>query len=412
MTKILVNALQFSTDGAGISKYSHKLAAVIMKNNPNVDVLCRKDMLDKFENKERLIPIDIKGSSDRIITEQVKLLKLYKKYDIVHFLDYAIPALYKGKKIATIHDMAMHTMKDKYTKGQVLIKTALLKNTIKNADKLICISEFTKKELLKYYPNVDESKIEVVYNGFEYNEIELTQQVKNADKLICISEFTKKELLKYYPNVDESKIEVVYNGFEYNEIELTQQVIDTILNKFNITKDYLLFVGTLSPHKNIKRIIEAFNKVRNEGYDYQLVICGKKGWLYEDIFKKVKDLKLESEVIFTDYVNDEELEVLYKNTKLFVFPSLYEGFGFPPIEAMARKAPVLTSREGAIPEVVGDAAIFCDAYDTKDIYNKIVKVINERYLLDKLIMKGNDRILQLSWENLGKKVCSIYRYIL
>ncbi len=365
MTKILVNALQFSTDGAGISKYSHKLAAVIMKNNPNVDVLCRKDMLDKFENKERLIPIDIKGSSDRIITEQVKLLKLYKKYDIVHFLDYAIPALYKGKKIATIHDMAMHTMKDKYTKGQVLIKTALLKNTI-----------------------------------------------KNADKLICISEFTKKELLKYYPNVDESKIEVVYNGFEYNEIELTQQVIDTILNKFNITKDYLLFVGTLSPHKNIKRIIEAFNKVRNEGYDYQLVICGKKGWLYEDIFKKVKDLKLESEVIFTDYVNDEELEVLYKNTKLFVFPSLYEGFGFPPIEAMARKAPVLTSREGAIPEVVGDAAIFCDAYDTKDIYNKIVKVINERYLLDKLIMKGNDRILQLSWENLGKKVCSIYRYIL
>ena len=140
MTKILVNALQFSPDGAGISKYSHKLAEVIMKNNPNVDVLCRKDMVDKFENKERLIPIDIKGSSDRIITEQVKLLKLYKNYDIVHFLDYATPALYKGKKIATIHDMAMHTMKDKYTKGQVLTKTTLLKNTIKNADKLICIS--------------------------------------------------------------------------------------------------------------------------------------------------------------------------------------------------------------------------------------------------------------------------------
>ena len=361
MTKILVNALQFSPDGAGISKYSHKLAEVIMKNNPNVDVLCRKDMVDKFENKERLIPIDIKGSSDRIITEQVKLLKLYKKYDIVHFLDYATPALYKGKKIATIHDMAMHTMKDKDTKGQVLTKTTLLKNTI-----------------------------------------------KNADKLICISEFTKNELLKYYPNVDESKIEVVYNGFEYNEIDLTQQTIDSTLNKFNITKDYLLFVGTLSPHKNIERIIEAFNKVRNEGYDYQLVICGKKGWLYEDIFKKVKELKLEHEVIFTDYVTNEELEVLYKNTKLFVFPSLYEGFGFPPIEAMARKVPVLTSREGAITEVVGDAAVFCDAHNICDISVKIIKILTDENLKQNLIINGIKRIKYFSWEKSSKIIGKIY----
>lgn len=365
MTKILVNALQFSPDGAGISKYSHKLAEVIMKNNPNVDVLCRKDMVDKFENKERLIPIDIKGSSDRIITEQVKLLKLYKNYDIVHFLDYATPALYKGKKIATIHDMAMHTMKDKYTKGQVLTKTTLLKNTI-----------------------------------------------KNADKLICISEFTKKELLKYYPNVDESKIEVVYNGFEYNEIDLTQETVDTTLNKFNITKDYLLFVGTLSPHKNIERIVEAFNKVRNEGYDYQLVICGKKGWLYEDIFKKVKELKLEKEVIFTDYVTDEELEVLYKNTKLFVFPSLYEGFGFPPIEAMARKVPVLTSREGALPEVVDNAAIFCNAYNSSNIANKIIDIIIDKNLKIQMIENGKIRVSKFSWVNLSKKIQNIYKNLL
>lgn len=365
MAKILVNALQFSPDGAGISKYSHKLAEVIMKNNYNVDVLCRKDMVDKFENKERLIPIDIKGSSDRIITEQVKLLKLYKKYDIVHFLDYATPVLYKGKKIATIHDMAMHTMKDKYTKGQVLTKTTLLKNTI-----------------------------------------------KNADKLICISEFTKKELLKYYPNVDESKIEVVYNGFEYKEIELTQQTIDTTLNKFNITKNYLLFVGTLSPHKNIEKIVEAFNKVKNEGYDYQLVICGKKGWLYENIFKKVKKLKLENEVIFTDYVTDEELEVLYKNTKLFVFPSLYEGFGFTPIEAMARRVPVLTSKEGALREVVGDTAIFCDAYSVQDISQKIINIIDDKELNKLLIEKGIERIKYFSWKNTFNSIDKIYNKVL
>lgn len=365
MSKILVNALQFSPDGAGISKYSHKLSELMIKNNPNVDILCRKDMVDKFKNKERLIPVDVKKSWDRIITEQIKLLKLYNKYDIVHFLDYATPVLYKGKKIATIHDMAMHTMKDKYTKCQVLTKKTLLKNTI-----------------------------------------------GNADKLICISEFTKKELLKYYPNVEESKIDIVYNGFEYNEIDLTQQIIDNTLDKFNITKDYLLFVGTLSPHKNIERIVESFDKVRKRGYDYQLVICGKKGWLYDNIFNKVKELKLENEVIFTDYVTDEELEVLYKNTKLFVFPSLYEGFGFPPLEAMARKVPVITSMEGAIPEIVGDAAIFCDAYDSNNIANNIIKILNNTDLKNNLINRGLEQVTYLSWKNSFQKINDIYSKIL
>lgn len=365
MTRILVNALQFSPNGAGISKYSHKLAEVTMRDNPNVDVLCRKDMLDKFENKDRLIPIDVKKSSGRIITEQIKLLKLYKEYDIVYFLDYATPALYKGKKIATIHDMAMHTMRDKYTKGQVLIKTILLKNTI-----------------------------------------------KNADKLICISHFTKKELLRYYPHVDERKIEVVYNGFEYNEIDLTQQSIKITLKKFNITKNYLLFVGTLSPHKNIERIIEAFKKVRSIGYDYQLVISGKKGWLYEDIFNKVKELELEKEVIFTDYVTNEELEILYKNTKLFVFPSLYEGFGFPPIEAMSRKVPVLTSREGALPEIVGDAAIMCDAYNDNDIAEKIILGIENQEIRKIYIRRGIKRSKYFSWEKSTSLIKEIYNELL
>lgn len=365
MTKILINALQFSPDGAGISKYSYKLAEVMMKNNKNVDVLCRKDMVEKFENKERLIPIDVSRSSNRIIKEQVKLLRLYKNYDIVHFLDYATPALYKGKKIATIHDMAMHTMKDKYTKRQVLTKTILLKNTIKHADKLICISEFTKKELLKYYPDVDERKIEVAYNGFEYNEIELNEE-------------------------EEKKI----------------------LNKFNINKEYLLFVGTLSPHKNIERIVEAFNQIKKRGYNYQLVICGKKGWLYEDIFKKVKKMNLEEDVIFTGYVTNEELEILYKNTKLFVFPSLYEGFGFPPIEAMARNIPVLTSREGALPEVVGDAAILCDAYNILDISNKIIEMLEFKELRVKLIENGFRKVKQFSWDNSVRTISYVYNQII
>lgn len=365
MTKILINALQFSPDGAGISKYSYKLAEVMMKNNKNVDVLCRKDMVEKFENKERLIPIDVNKSSGRIITEQVKLLKLYKNYDIVHFLDYATPVLYKGKKIATIHDMALHTMKDKYTKTQILTKKILMNNTI-----------------------------------------------KNADKLVCISEFTKTELLKYYPNLNKSKIDVVYNGFEYREIAMNKQNIENTLNKFNITKDYLLFVGTLSPHKNIERIIEAFSKVIEYGYDYQLVICGKKGWLYEEIFNRVKVLNLKNKVIFTGYVTEEELEVIYKNTKLFLFPSLYEGFGFPPIEAMARGTVTLTSREGAIPEIVDNASVMCNAYDVNDIVKMILEIIENKNLRKKLINLGFKRSKFFNWNNTYNKINNLYYDIL
>lgn len=361
MSKILVNSLQFSINGAGISRYSHKLSDNILADN--VNILCRSNVVDKFRNKEKLVHIKVKNNKSyiRIIKEQLCLLKLYKNYDIVHCLDYATPILYRGKKIATIHDMAMHTMADKYTKKQIFTKKVLLENTI-----------------------------------------------KKADKLVCISEFTKKELLKYYPNIDESRIEVVYNGFEYKEVELSEPTINNVLNKFNIKNEYLLFVGTLSPHKNIERIIEAFKEIVQQGYNYELVICGKKGWLYEDIFEKVKQLKLEDKVIFTDYVTDEELEVIYRKAKLFVFPSLYEGFGFPPIEAMARKVPVITSKEGALPEIVGNAALECDAYDVKDIAEKCIRVISNDDLRKKLITNGLERVKYFSWENAANKINKIH----
>ena len=367
MSKILVNALQFSKDGAGISRYCHKLSEGLLEISDDIDVLCRTDVVEDFEDKEKLIEVNLENtkSYQRIINEQLKSLKLYKNYDLVHFLDYATPALYKGIKVATIHDVVMLTMKDKYTKGQYLTKKILLENTI-----------------------------------------------KHADKLVCISEFTAKELLKYYPDIDKSKIEVVYNGFEYKPIDIDDKTTTKILDKFKIKKDYLLFVGTLSPHKNIERIIQAFNNIKSEGYDYQLVICGKKGWLYDEIFKTVKKFNLEEEVVFTDYVTDEELEVLYQNTKLFVFPSLYEGFGFPPIEAMARKVPVLTSREGALPEIVGDAALTCDAYNVEDISDKIIQGLTDKELRSRLIEKGIKRSEFFSWENTADKMNKIYEELL
>ena len=363
MNSIIINGLQYAKNGAGISRYTHKLSEYM---NQNVDILVQNNVKYSFKkNNIKILNKNINGSKDRILEEQLKCLNIFKKYRLVHFPDYATPILYRGKKIATIHDMAMYTMRDKYTKSQVFIKRFFMKNTIRNADKLICISNFTAKELKKYYPDVDENKIEVVYNGFEYKPMHISEQ--------------------------ESK---------------------EVLNKFDIDKKYLLYVGTISPHKNIDRLIEAFAILRKRGYDYKLVISGKKGWMYEEILNKSRELNIENHVIFTDYVTDIELEVLYTHADVFTFPSLYEGFGFPPIEAMARKVPVVSSKEGALGEVVGDAALICDAYNVDDMASKIVNVITNDELRRDLIEKGINRSSYFSWEKTANQTYEIYQKVL
>ncbi|MCU9813628.1 glycosyltransferase [Paraclostridium sp. AKS73] len=222
MNSVIINGLQYAKNGAGISRYTHKLAQYMDRN---VDILIQKSVETRFrQDNIKVLDRDINGSKDRILEEQLKSLKIFKKYELVHFPDYATPILYRGKKVATIHDMAMHTMEDKYTKSQVFIKKIFMENTIKKADKLICISNFTAKELKKYYPYVDEKKIEVVYNGFEYTHVDIT----NSDK-------------------------------------------ENVLNKFNIDEKYLLYVGTISPHKNIARLIEAFSILRKKDTSINLL---------------------------------------------------------------------------------------------------------------------------------------------
>lgn len=366
MARILLNGLHYESQGAGISKYNQMLLKTFIEENYDVDILIR----DEFKNKlhsEHLIYADkaINGSKDRIIYEQLNAQKLYKNYNLIHFPDYATPVFYKGKKIATIHDMAMHTMNDKRTFMQNMTKNILLKNTISHADKLVCVSEFSKRELLNYYPKL-EDKIEVIYEGIEIPEIHIN----------------------------------------YNE-EIK------ILEKFNILKNkYILYVGTIAPHKNIKRLIQGFNYIKDKIPDYKLLIAGKRGWMCEEVFKEVDVLELQDKVVFTDFVSDMELEVLYKNADLFVSVSLYEGFGFPPLEAMGRNVPVLISDIEIFKEICSDAAIYCNPSELEDIGHKIIQVLNNKNLQEELIKKANERIKLFNWKKAAKETYALYLEIL
>ena len=224
--------------------------------------------------------------------------------------------------------------------------------------------------------------------------------VKKANKIIAVSKTTKKDILKIY-NVDEAKVTVIYNGYEKQFSKLKNENLKLKNEK------YILFVGTIQPRKNLDILIDAFNKFIQTNNDFKLFIVGKKGWLYEDIFKKVKTLKLEDKVIFTDHVADEELVWYYQNAFCFVLPSLYEGFGIPILEAMSNNCPTIISMNSSLPEVGGEASLYFDPKNSDDLLKKIETLQKNKELRKELITKGKKRIKEFSWDKCGKETLEV-----
>lgn len=209
----------------------------------------------------------------------------------------------------------------------------------------------------------------------------LGKTIKNCHKIVVISQSTKLDLIRYY-HVPENKITIIYPSFSRTNIDQQKP-------KIQIKKPYILYLGTLEPRKNITLIIKALHQLKSTSlFHHQLIIAGKKGWGFKDIFDTVHRLSLEQEVIFTGYVSDAEKKYLYLHADLFVYPSLYEGFGIPPLEAMNYGCPVITSNISSLPEVIGDAGIMIDPHNVNALVSAIKKVSNNMILRNELIKKG------------------------
>ncbi len=229
--------------------------------------------------------------------------------------------------------------------------------------------------------------------------------VKKAKKIITISQFSKNEIISLY-KVPEEKIEVVHPGFNkdlfHGKIPLTKQ--NQIKRKYKISGSYLLYVGTLQPRKNLTRLIKAFSEINRPRL--KLVIGGKKGWFYQQIYDQVKDLKIEDRVVFTGYIPDEDLPSLIKSSRAYVLPSLYEGFGMPPVEAQSVGVPVVVSKTSSLPEVVGKSGIYIeDPYSVPSIK----KALKESLSLSsqkraEVIAEGKDNAKRFSWETNSKQI--------
>ncbi len=237
--------------------------------------------------------------------------------------------------------------------------------------------------------------------------------LKKATRVITISQFSKKAIIDYY-KIDPERIFVTYPGYkkEIYHPNYSQTEIEEIKRKYSLT-DYLIFVGTIQPRKNILRLIEAFYQLCPIYPKLKLVLIGKKGWLYENILRTINHPKLKNKVLYLGYVEDKIIAKLYNGALAFVLPSLYEGFGLTVIEAMASGVPVIVSNTSSLPEIVGEAGVLVDPISPLSITEGILKIIrkDQRYFRENLIKKGLAQVKKFSWEICGLETVRILENI-
>ena len=230
--------------------------------------------------------------------------------------------------------------------------------------------------------------------------------VKRADKIITISQHSKKDILKIF-QIPEEKIEVISLSVNEKYHPITSN-LGKITSKYGIGGKFIFYFGNFNPHKNVKTLIEAYYRLPQEMRDeYQLVLGGRRDKQCLMLEEMVKHLKLEKRIIFTGFISEEDLPAIYSAAELFVFPSLYEGFGLPPLEAMACGTPVITSNTTSLPEVVGKAGILINPYKVDEIKFAIIKVLTDSTLRNDLVQKGLERAKRFTPEKTARQFLAV-----
>jgi glycosyltransferase involved in cell wall biosynthesis len=228
------------------------------------------------------------------------------------------------------------------------------------------------------------------------------RHVRLAARIIADSQATRADLVRYY-HADPARITVVYPGRDESLARVDDPAtVAAVKARYGISGDYLLYVGTLQPRKNLVRLVEAFAQIQN--HNLQLVLAGQKGWLYADLLARVETLGLSGHVIFTGYVADDDKAALLSSATALIYPSLYEGFGLPVLEAMACRTPVLTSDVSSLPEVAGDAALLVNPLDTDAIAAGMARLVADAGLRHSLVERGSLQIRQFSWAKAARQV--------
>jgi glycosyltransferase involved in cell wall biosynthesis len=248
--------------------------------------------------------------------------------------------------------------------------------------------------------------------AYVYARASMWSAAHQASRILTVSEASKRDIIHFF-NVKPEKIVVVYNAIEERfAVTPSDEAIERVRERYQLNHQFVLYVGNIKPHKNLVRLIEAFAELRRRGFDeLKLLIIGDEISRLPALRRAVHSYKLHKHVRFLGYLEDETLASLYRLASVFVFPSLYEGFGLPPLEAMASGTPVVTSNVSSLPEVTGDAAVLVDPYSVESIVEGIARVLTDPALAADLRRKGPARARQFSWARSVERTHQLYQEV-
>jgi glycosyltransferase involved in cell wall biosynthesis len=371
--RIGIDARFYGSIGKGLGRYTQKLIENLEKTDQEnlYFIFLRKDNFDEYQPKNKNFKKVLADYRWYTLAEQIRMPSLLNKYnlDLVHFPHFNVPLFYRKKFIVTIHDL-------------ILIHFPTIKGTTLNP-------LFYKLKFWMY-------------------KLAINSAIKRSEKIIAVSNFTKEDILSNY-KVNSDKISVAYEACD-DFCNFSIQKSRDILEKYGIIKPYILYVGNAYPHKNLEELVLAFSQIKEEIKNLRLVLVGKEDYFYTRLKKIIQARKIEK-VIFSGFVPDKDLDTIYREAELYVFPSLYEGFGLPPLEAMAKGVPVISSDHPCMREILEDSAFYFNAKNRDEMAEKIKNLIRNTEEIKKLREKGYQQSKKYSWNKMAGETLKIYKEI-
>ena len=309
------------------------------------------------------VVVNEKSPAIRLLWEQTTLPILAKRQriDLLHSLHYTSPLALPCKSIVTFHDMTFFLFPELHTHVKKLFFPFAIRMSAHRAVKLIAVSESTRRDSMRIL-NIPPDKIITAPNGI-------------SNKFCTIS---------------------------------NQEILKECRRKFNLPQEFILYVGLLEPRKNLPLLLTACKKLSRIADPPPLVVVGRKGWGQEEIEKQLDDLDITEKVLFTGYVPDTDLPIVYNLATVFVYPSIYEGFGFPPLEAMACGTPVITTAVSSMPEHVGKAGILVPPNDEEALVQAMQQIIENKALQNRLSFEGRQQAAKFTWDQTAKITLEVY----
>lgn len=372
--RIGIDARFYGSVGKGLGRYVQKL----IENLEKVDkvnqyfIFLLEENFQEFQPKNKNFKKVLADCRWYTFSEQIKMPQILNSYnlDVMHFPHFNVPIFYRRKFVITIHDL-----------------------------------------ILLHFPTLKGTRLNPVFYWIKFLAYKFTigSAIKRSKKIITVSKFSKRDILDNYKYLKKDKVSVTYEACDLKSFkEEKSEKIENFLKKYGIIKPYLVYVGNAYPHKNLEGLLDSWNKfLKTKNDNLHLVLVGKKDYFYDRLEEKVLKAEIKK-VIFTGFVVDDDLDIIYKEAVAYIFPSLYEGFGLPPLEAMAQGVAVISNGHGCMREVLGQSAYYFNGKDNDSIVEAISKITQDEKLRNFLIKKGYQKVGFYSWKKMAKETLAIY----